>query len=161
MKVLNEKGKLFGLINIIDLGVILVIVAIIAGGIWYMNRGEKPVETTNTKDYYITLKCSALGQNVIDAMEVGDRFFYGSSFLDVTIVDIKYEPAKIDVYTDDGNIVVKEHPTLKDIYVKIKVQSPADDSMIWIAQTHATVGKTIALKTDRVEVPSVVTKIEE
>jgi len=161
MKVLDEKGKLFGLINIIDLGVLLVIVAVIAGGIWYMKRDDTPVQTVDTKDYYITLKVESASKDVLDALEVGDRFYYGNSFLDVTITEINSEPAKVDTYTADGDIVVKRHPELLDIYVKVLVKSPADEPMIYIAQTHATVGKLIALKTDRVEVTSVVTKIEE
>ena len=160
MKILNEKGKLFGLINIIDLGVLLVILVIVAGGIWYVKR-DAPVQIVNTKDYYVTLKTEAQPVEVLDALEIGDRFYYGSSFLDVTITDIKFEPAKIDVQTAEGDIVVKPHPELKDIYVTVCVKSPANEPMIYIAQTHATVGKSIALKTDRVEVVSVVTKIEE
>jgi len=161
MKILNEKGKLFGLINIIDLGVLLVILAVIAGGIWYMKKDDTPVKTTDTRDYYVTLKCEAVGKNVLDALEPGDRFYYGNSFLDVTIMEINSEPAKIDTFTAEGDILVKSHPELLDIYVKVLVKSPADEPMIYIAQTHATVGKLIALKTDRVEVTSVVTKIEE
>lgn len=160
MKILDEKGKLFGLINIIDLGVLLVILAVIAGGIWYMKK-DAPDQDDNTKDYYITLKVEAVGKDVLDAMEIGDRFYYGNSFLDVTIMEINSEPAKIDTYTSDGEIIVKRHPELLDIYVKVLAKSPANEPMIYIAQTHATVGKLIALKTDRVEVPSVVTKIEE
>ncbi|NLY17919.1 MAG: DUF4330 domain-containing protein [Clostridiaceae bacterium] len=159
MKILDEKGKLFGLINIIDLGVILVILAVIAGGIWYMKK-DTPAQTVNTKDYYITLKVEAVSKDVLDALEVGDRFYYGNSFLDVTITEIDSEPARIDVYTADGDIIVKRHPELLDIYVKVLVKSPANEPMIYIAQTHATVGKLIALKTDRVEVPSVVIRIE-
>lgn len=160
MKVLNEKGKLFGLINIIDLGVLLVVLAIIAGGIWYMKR-DTPTQNVETKDYYITLKCKAQGDNVVEALDIGDRFYYGNNYLDVTITDIKVEPARVDVNMPDGEIVVSQHPELKDIYVTVLVKSPADEPMIYIAQTHATVGKAIALKTDRVEITSVVTKIEE
>ncbi|MDI9483018.1 MAG: DUF4330 domain-containing protein [Bacillota bacterium] len=160
MKVLDEKGKLFGLINIIDLAVLLIVVLLIAGGIWYINR-DKPSDTVNMKDYIITIKCPAYGDDVLNAMNVGDKLYYAGGFIDAEIIEVRSEPAEIDVYTSDGRIVVQEHPKLMDIYVKVRVSDSLDDPMIFLGQLHATVGKDMVLKTRYVEIPAIITAVEE
>jgi hypothetical protein len=94
MKVLDEKGKLFGLINIIDLAVLLIVVLLIAGGIWYINR-DKPSDTVNMKDYIITIKCPAYGDDVLNAMNVGDKLYYAGGFIDAEIIEVKANLRKL------------------------------------------------------------------
>jgi len=160
MKIINEKGKLFGLINIIDLGVLLLVLALAAGGFMYMNRKEAPPQA-EMQEYHITLKCSGYGDDVVNAIKVGARLYYSSGLTDIVITDVRVEPAKVDVNTSDGRIVVQDHPTLKDIYVTVKLKDSLDDPMIYINNLHVTVGKDITLKTTRVEVPAKVTSIVE
>ncbi len=160
MKVLNEKGKLFGLINIIDLGVLLIIAALIAGGLWYMGR-KAPDTTVDTKDYYVTIKCPGYDIDVVNAINVGDRLYYDGGFINSEVTEVRTEPAKMDVATADGKIVVAQHPELKDIYVKVRVTDSLDDPMIYIGRLHANVGKDITLKTRHVEIPGKITKVEE
>ncbi|NLM27756.1 MAG: DUF4330 domain-containing protein [Clostridiaceae bacterium] len=160
MKVLDEKGKLFGLINIIDLAVILIVLLLVAGAIWYINR-DKPSDTANMKDYIVTIKCPGYDDDVLNAMHIGDKLYYAGGFIDAEIIEINSEPAEIDVYTSDGRIVVQQHPKLKDIYVKVRVSDSLDDPMIFIGQLHATVGKEMVLKTRYVEIPAVITAVEE
>jgi len=162
MKVLDEKGRLFGLINIIDLFVLLLVLVIIAGGIWFVSRNDAskevkyPVET-----YYVTIKCSELNAGVADYINIGDRLYYSNNFTDIEITDVKVEAAKIDVERDDGTVTVAEHPEKKDIYVTVKVKSKPDDPMLWIGQSHATIGKTIVVKTQYIEVPGVIIKVSK
>ncbi len=160
MKILDEKGKLFGIINIIDLGVLLLIVLLIAGGLWYKNR-EEPSTSAQMKDYLITVKCAGFGDDVIDAIHIGDKLYYAGGFIDADIKEVNVEPAKVDVYTADGRILVQEHPQLKDIYVTIRVSDEIDDPMVFIGLLHANVGKEMVLKTQYVEIPATITKVVE
>lgn len=163
MKIINEKGKLFGIINIIDLALLLIIAALVVGGVLFMKR-EGPDTELPTKTYYATLKCTQYSQEYVDAIHVGDRLFYGGSFTNLEITDVRAEPAKMDVFLPDGTIVVAEHPELKDIYVTIKIiDDPVDpnDPMVYMGSTHATVGKSVTLKTTTVEIPAVIIKVEE
>jgi len=161
MKVLDEKGRLFGLINIIDLFVLLVVVALIAGGIWFVSRNSTPDTAGPTETYYVTIKCKELDADFADYIHKGDRLYYAGGFTDVEVTDVNVEPAKIDVVRDDGTIAVTEHPEKKDIYVTVKVNSKPDDPMLWIGQLHANVGKELVLKTQYIEVPGVITRVSK
>lgn len=163
MKIINEKGKLFGLINIIDLALLLIIAALAVGGVLYMRR-EGPVETVDKQDYLVTILCEDFSQDVADAIIPGDRLYFGNSFTNLEIMEVDPQPAKMDVFMPDGTIVVAEHPELKDIYVKIKIiGDPVDpnDPMVYFGTIHATVGKPVTLKTTSVEIQAVITNIEE
>src|SRR5690606_27615959 len=109
----------------------------------------------------ITIKCPAYGDDVLNAMNVGDKLYYAGGFIDAEIIEVRSEPAEIDVYTSDGRIVVQEHPKLMDIYVKVRVSDSLDDPMIFLGQLHATVGKDMVLKTRYVEIPAIITAVEE
>lgn len=158
MKLLDEKGRLFGLINIIDLFVLLLVVVIAAGGIWFISRKDT-TDTGPTETYFVTIKCAGLDEEVADYIHIGDRLYYSGSFTDVAVTEVNIEPAKIDVVRDDGTIAVATHPELKDIYVTVKVNSRPGDPMLWIGQLHANVGKELVLKTQYIEVPGVITKV--
>jgi len=158
MKILDEKGKLFGIINIIDLFVLLLAVVIVAGGIWFVSRNDSEV-TGPVETYQVTIKCAELDEDVAGYLHKGDRLYYGGGFTDVVITDFSVEPAKVDVVRDDGTITVTTHPEKKDIYVTVKVNSKPGDPMLWIGQLHATVGKELVLKTQYIEVPGVITSV--
>lgn len=163
MKIINEKGKLFGIINIIDLALLLIIAALAVGGLLYMRREGPPTELP-TKDFLVTILCREYRQEVVDAIKVGDKLFYGGGFTNLEIMDVKTEPAKKDVFMPDGTIVAGQHPELKDIYVTIKIiGDPIDpnDPMVYFGTTHATVGKNVTLKTTMVEIPAIILKVEE
>ena len=156
MKILDDKGRLFGIINIIDLLVLLLVLVVIAGGIWFFKEGY---HQQDPRVYYVTIKCAELDEEVADYLHIGDRLYYANGFTDVVVTEVSVEPAKIDVVRDDGTIIVATHPELKDIYVTVKVNSIPGDPMLWIGQLHATVGKELVLKTQYVEVPGVITGI--
>lgn len=164
MKIINEKGKLFGIINIIDLALLLVIAALAVGALLYVRREGSPAEELQTKDFYVTILCKEQRQEVVDAIKVGDLLYFGNAFTNLEIMEVRADPAKFDVPMPDGTIVYADHPKLKDIYVTIKIiGDPIDpkDPMIYYGTTHATVGKNVTLKTTTVEIPAVIIKVEE
>jgi hypothetical protein len=163
MKIIDEKGKLFGIINIIDLCMLLVVLVLAIGGVLYFSK-ERTKTTVETKDFYLTILCEQHREEVMDAIVVGDRLYYGNQFINAEITDVWSEPAIMDVFLPDGTIVSGQHPLLKDIYVKLRIiGDPLDpnDPMIYLGSTHATVGKLVTLKTTRVEIPAKIIKIEE
>ncbi|MBP7176467.1 MAG: DUF4330 domain-containing protein [Thermoclostridium sp.] len=164
MKIINEKGKLFGIINIIDLALLLVIAALAVGALLYMKREGGPVAELQTKDFYVTIFCKENRPEVTDAIKVGDKLYFGNAYTNLEITDVKAEPAKMDVPMPDGTLVAADHPVLKDIYVTVKIiGDPIDpnDPMVYYGATHATVGKNVTVKTTTVEIPGVIIKVEE
>ena len=160
MKVLDEKGKLFGIINIIDLAVILGVLVLIVGGIWYVSRDDSGDVVGPVNARHITIKCTELDESVADYITIGDFLYYGKGFTKEEVTAIEVVPSRVEVIQDDGTIILTEHPELKDFYVTVKIFERADDPMLWIGQLHATVGKELVLKTKHVEIPGVIVGVD-
>jgi len=117
MRVIDEKGKLFGLINIVDLLVLLAILLVI-GGAAYKIKGQKGSDTART--VRATVLAPALRPEMLTGIKVGDRMVSGSSFTDVVIKEIEIRPAFMITTDSQGQRVEAYDPYLKDLIVVVE-----------------------------------------
>ena len=90
MKLIDEKGRLFGLINVIDLSVILIIIT----GVVFIYSGYKSVYKHQhdyvEEIYYITMMSNAVAVSVADVVKIGDKGKEGAAeVVRVKRLDIK------------------------------------------------------------------------
>lgn len=150
MKLIDEKGRLFGKINIFDLIVLLAIVVVAAGvGYKLVQRSRTAANPTATKAYIVTVKCSGMPDSFDEALKKDDRIYYDTDgFVNAKIVNIKEDPAVLTIQTGDGHLVQAESPVLKDVYVDLEVDDKLTESDIRIGRYAVAVGlKTFTLKT--------------
>ncbi len=99
MKIVNEKGKLFGLINIIDLAVVLILALIIVGGASRLKT--KPIIANNDSNAVITFEVSDIRMATVENIVIGDPIYhYDKGGFIGNITDIKVEPYKEPVESD-------------------------------------------------------------
>lgn len=155
MKVIDEKGKLFGLVNIVDLLVFILIIAII-GGAGYRLYSKKANANngnilTEKQDVYVTLYSSLVVPEVAENLKVGEYLAASGKYTDAQIVSVKSKPANL-VNTDfEGNAVLTEHPLWKDVEVVIKEKVNPSDIILKVATQEVRVGYSFILKTQTVE----------
>ena len=107
MKFIDEKGRIFGKINIFDLIVLLALI-IVAGGVGYKVVKDKAEAAGKipTKTYIVTVKSSAMPETYSEALKKDPRIYYDNDqFVNAKIIDIREEPAVITVQTDDGKLI--------------------------------------------------------
>lgn len=93
MKIVNEKGKLFGLINIIDLVVVLILALIVVGGASRLKT--KPIIVNEDSKAVITFEVSDVRMATIENIVVGDPIYhYDKGGFIGNITDVKVEPYK-------------------------------------------------------------------
>lgn len=81
MKLMDDKGRLFGKLNLFDLIVILLIVVGILG---ICLRGDAPTkEQSETRSATYTLKVDYIQKHVADAFEIGDEIWENGTLLGV------------------------------------------------------------------------------
>lgn len=99
MKIVNEKGKLFGLINIIDLAVILILGLIVVGGASRLKT--KPIIVNEDSKAVITYEVSDIRMATVENIVVGDPIYhYDKGGFIGNITDVKVEPYKEPVESD-------------------------------------------------------------
>ena len=109
MKIINEKGKLFGLINIVDLLVLIAAVAV-AAGVGYKLFAPQIKESVQpqvelTAIVRVRGATPFLVTEVERNSQVGKQLVSGNSYVNGTIEDMKIEDYAQQVTTADGRIV--------------------------------------------------------
>ena len=150
MKIINEKGKLFGLINIVDLIVLLLVIAVI-GVMATKLMGNKVTEAVQQKvDCWAQIRIIGaqpyLVEEALRQELPGQRMVAGSVYIDGTIEDVWIEDYKVQVMTDDGRIVTATDPDKKDIIVLIKFPIAADTPNPKLGSQEVRAGRTLIIK---------------
>lgn len=149
MKLIDEKGRLFGKINIFDLIVVLAVVLVV-GAVGYklvQNRKQASGQVPE-KLYIATVKCAAMPDTFSAALLKDPRIYYDTiGFTNAKIVGVREEPAVITTQTADGMLVNAAHPSLKDVYIDIEIRDRLDDDDIKIGKYAVAVGGKMTVKT--------------
>lgn len=164
MKLIDEKGKLFGKLNIVDLVVVVLIAAIAAAVVVRFTSSKLNANglTPASEDQYcyVTAFASLQVPEVADALKVGDHIAAGGKFTDAEIVDVKVEPAAYIGVNSEGKAVYSEHPLWKDVTVVIKEKIDPSNITIKVGGQEARVGYSYIVKTQTVEANAKIRGIE-
>lgn len=161
MKMIDEKGRLFGKLNLIDLIVIvLIIAAAIVVGVKFLGGGESADAPTTRLTYTVRMTAQdkalvdQLSQYVDTATGKRDQLMAGGNLLNAYVVDFWTEPTR---YNKNGNNEVQildqaaaEAAGLVDICVVIEAQV-ANTITNEVGTQEVRVGKTHIVKTAHVE----------
>ncbi len=119
---LDEKGRLFGKISIIDIGVLLLIIALM-GGVYYkffMVDKNQNAAKFDTIEYKILVE--EVRQQSVDAIEIGANIYHVKT--DTTmgkIMNKEILPATDQLTKADGTMVIAEKPGKFNVLVTIQV----------------------------------------
>lgn len=119
---LDEKGRLFGKISIIDIGVLLLIVALL-GGVYYkffMVDKDNNAAKFDTIEYKVLVK--EVRQQSVDAIEIGADIYDVKTDTPMgKIISKEALPATDQLTKADGTVVIAEKPGKFNVLVTIQV----------------------------------------
>ncbi|MGE5632710.1 MAG: DUF4330 domain-containing protein [Caulobacteraceae bacterium] len=120
--VLDEKGRLFGKISIVDIAVLLVLIGL-AAGVYYkffMVDKDHNAAKFDTLEYKIIVE--EVRQQSVDAIEVGaDIYDVKTDSYMGKIVSKEALPATDQLTKADGTVVIAEKPERFNVLVTIRV----------------------------------------
>ncbi|MHB8170293.1 MAG: DUF4330 domain-containing protein [Thermincolia bacterium] len=157
LKLIDERGKFLGLINPIDLLVILLIL-LVGGGVLYKTKLGGATVTPQT--ITAVFRVSALHPNDADDIKVGDKLVASGGVTGAEIIDVKIVPASTRNPNKDGIIVRGEDPLLKDAFVTAQDSSVVSPADINFAGQELKIGKEFFLKTQKYEFRSIPQEIK-
>lgn len=156
MKLIDEKGRLFGKANVVDLIVLVIIIGIV-GAVGYRlassrvnANGGNPI-TTQEQYCYVTLYSSLVVPEISQSLSIGDKLVANSKYTDAEIVSIDEKPAAYVSTNSDGEAVLSEHPIWKDVTVVVKEKVDPSSVILKVGNQEARVGYSFILKTQTVE----------
>lgn len=153
---IDEKGRLFGKINIIDLLVILLVLAVaVVVGLKLMGKGGVLPGGDNGVRLEYTVKVPKVSPAVYEALKVyvdtGDtQLMANGSMLNGEILSVTATTCIRDLETADGKVVYTEDPGLLDLVFTIQatVTNPITQE---VGTQEVRIGKTHIVKTQDFE----------
>jgi len=127
--IIDEKGRLFKKINIIDLALILIIVISVVSTVYKFGfSNHKDVGSANTKITYV-VKVKAVRDVASDALKVGDALYEKTTKKPIgKITDKKVDVAKESVNMSNGTLSKEvEIPDKYDVYLTIEGEGLVSD----------------------------------
>ncbi len=164
MKVVDEKGKLFGLINVVDLIVLVAVIAVV-GAIGVQLLGDKVTNVVSEKvDCYAEVAIIGAAPRIYEeAMRqelAGEKLVSGNEYLEGTVEDVWLEDYWMQAITSDGRIVDAKDPTKKTIVVLIRTTVAKDAASPKIGSQEVRAGRTYIVKTQTFESSGTIRYVE-
>lgn len=157
-KIVDEKGKLFGKINLIDLLVILLVLAVAAVlvlKVFGKNTGLPGTDVKEQIEY--TVKVPQVQEAVFKAVQEevktggeSAQLMANGEMLDGYVISVSAEPHLEPVNMEDGSIVSSAQPGYVDVNVTIRtaISNPITQA---VGTQEVRIGKTHIVKTKNFE----------
>lgn len=148
MKVINEKGKLFGLINIIDLAVVLILGLLVVGGAQRMK--SKPIVVSEMSNAYITYEVSDVRMVSVENIQVGDDLYhYDKGEYIGKIVEKTFEPFK-EPLEKDGEWISAEVPGKYVVNFKVEAKVKDNPDVVVVGGEQTRIGIQYRMKNKKI-----------
>ncbi|MGI6130016.1 MAG: DUF4330 domain-containing protein [bacterium] len=146
MQIIDDKGRLFGLVNVIDLAVLLIIVAV-AARVGLRSKVLSAVNPSTLKEVEVVFLVEDVRSATADAMAEGDTVLNTKSNATLgQLVKKEVVPAAKEVETSDGRLVQAESPFRKDVYITVRGQGQVTGNVIILGGYEMRVGATTQIK---------------
>jgi len=148
LRIIDEKGKIFGLINYLDL-IVLLVVLLLAGKFFILDNEEKRRELLQAhgREVLVTYNVNGIKDVSIKTVKEGDIF------RDVETGNTLGEVVKIEVSnhqmqtTDrDGRVIYSDVPGRYDIMLTLKGKANETDKDIKVSNVEMQIGRTMLIE---------------
>ena len=150
MKLIDEKGRLFGKINLIDLLVVLLIVAVLAAVVWKLGGKKAAAAVTGTeKKAVYTVEFEDVPADIAEYAKTQTQksLVNDSKLIDAVITDVQTE-----VYANDFDHV--------RLYITVEASASFTGNVYKVGPQEVRVGYEYILKTSEFELTGLISALE-
>lgn len=162
MKVVNEKGKLFGIINPVDLLIILAILAVV-GAVGFKILAKPVSDAVAPKsNMIVTMRIRGAMPSLVDSTKQitqGTKLVSGNDYIDATVETVSVEPYLYTVANAQGVTVNSNDPVKKDIIITVKSSGSPDSAVLKIGNQEVRTGRGFIFKTNTVEINATIESV--
>ncbi|MDR3278349.1 MAG: DUF4330 domain-containing protein [Oscillospiraceae bacterium] len=134
-KIIDENGRLFGKISVLDLVVIAVIIALAAAAYTKFNVLETTATTTKTVPTRYTVLVKNSRQTTADMLRAGDKFFTENGLAAGTVAAVDVAPATVVSPVLDGTYAVGTIEGRVDITLTLDAQCSVTNGRYYVERT--------------------------
>ena len=161
MKAIDEKGRVFGKLNLIDLVVGLVLIALVVGVAWKLVGGRisDAVAANNAVTVQYEVLCTNVDRTVANyCMEnANGQLMSNGDLLDGYVTGCTMEPYMESTINTEGNTVSYQVTDRQNLRFTIECQVVPANNAYEVGSQEVRVGKSHIVKTSMIEVTGTVT----
>lgn len=150
VRLIDDKGRLFGRINVIDLLVVILVLAL-AGRFSYSRYISKSLKAIRKeqKPIEVVLVVGAVRQPTVDAIRVGSKVMASkTSTLLGEVVKVEAKPANVVFTGNDGRTYEMPSPSRLDVYVTLRGLGQVSENAVFLGDTEVRVGTLIDIRSN-------------
>ena len=156
MKVLDNHGRLFGTVNIIDaLAVLLVLAVAAAGTAFVLGTDDQPTGPTEQPTSTVTLEITEVQPYVADAIPEGPI----KTDAVAAVENKSVRPAEVIVADQNGTLHEREHPRKKTVTLAVSLNTTVEDDETLYNGKPLEIGRQLTLDLGPVTVKGNVTNL--
>jgi hypothetical protein len=163
LKLLDDKGKVFGLINIIDLIVLVFVVALVLGGAYrfYGPRQNGDIFQQEGDTVLMKGRVFDVSKYTANVIRVGDIVIDTAAQVPFgEIISVETVPHRRPVDTAEGKVVLSEVPERFDVILSLKGAARVSEHAIRIATHDVRVGSRIVLGGREYSIATTILQVE-
>jgi len=162
LALIDEKGRLGGRVNVIDL-LVLVAVLVVAARVAYVRLAPSGVKSYQDKErpLEVLVVVGAVRDATVQAIKVGDRVRETKSndFLG-EVIQVEVRPAEVVTQGPDGRFYEGPSGSRKDAWILLRGPGRVSENTILLGTREIRVGTQLGLKTNLYAVTATVMKID-
>lgn len=151
MKIIDEKGKLFKIVNVVDLLVIGALLAAVFAICWTLFAAPLQASLSQTQKMTTVVRIRGasiyMQDEVTNNSLVGKQLIAGTDYIDAYIISVEFDDYENQNFTADGEIATAIDPVKKDIIVTIESEISATTPILKIGTQEVRAGRTMIVKT--------------
>ena len=148
--ILDDKGRIFGKINIIDLVAIIVVIVTVAGLLTKITTNITTNQANlDTKNVYIKVRVAGVLPQIAKSLQKGDRLINNSREIDAWVINVQVADNMQTTTTSTGELTQQISPEKKDLIITIKAKVPKDTKLPYtvIGVQKANIGNPFSIMT--------------
>lgn len=159
MELIDEDGRIVGLVNVIDALVVLLVLAVVVAGVALVDPFDTETRSEETRIEIVVTSEGVLPQYA-EWFEAGMTYQEGGESV-ARIVETRVEPSSMVVANDDGEVFERDHPRKKDLTLVVDVQVRESGDGYRFQSAPIRVGEPIELDFGTIAVNATVTDIRQ
>lgn len=155
MNLIDDEGRLFGTINIIDALAALLVLAVVAAGTAFVLGTDKQTTTDQQSQTTVTLEITGVQPYVADAIPEGSI----DSETIATVENKSIRPTEVVVEDQEGELHERQHPRKKTVTLQLTLNTTTTEDDVLYNDEPLEVGRQLTLDFGPVTVEGTVTKL--
>lgn len=161
MKLIDDKGRLFGKISILDIIAILVLLILIFFTILKITNKDisEVSEGSAMANVRYTVECEGM-KGLFESVKVGDKAGEQKNYLPSEVIEVIIEPIELSYKDEKGEIIMTKDPVNERAFITYQATLPHQSQSLKLGKQEIRYGQKIFAESDCYRLEGIIVGVE-